>query len=123
MKLSLLFYRNLRQIKGKFYSWAKFFLSFFLQGKKVCVSLGLRTAIMASMIIPTGKRSLSNEEKGQFGSGPEDKLYEFTLEKVIEERCDEFDEQLDLQGMEIVHRDYRPIAASIFNYTVIAKKI
>ncbi len=118
MKLLFIFYRNLCQIKGKFYSSAKFFLSFFLQGKKVCVSLGLRTAIMASMITPSGKRSLSSEEKGHFGSGTSDKLYEFTLEKVIEERCDEFDDQLDLLGYEILNRDYRPIAASIFNYKV-----
>lgn len=123
MKLLSIFYRNSRQIKGKFYSSAKFFLSFFLQGKKVCVSLGLRTAIMAAMITPTGKRSLSKEEKGHYGSGPEALVYEFTLEKVIEERCDEFDDQLDLMGFEILARDYLPVAASIFNYKVIAKKI
>jgi hypothetical protein len=48
------------------------------------------------------------------------KAYVFHLDKVIEERCDEFDYYLEDNKYTIVARDLIPIATSIFNYRVTA---
>ena len=44
------------------------------------------------------------------------------LDRVIEERCDEFDYELEEEGFEIINRDLEPIATSIFRYRVVALK-
>jgi hypothetical protein len=45
-------------------------------------------------------------------------IYTIQLDKVIEERCDELDYILEDNGYDIIHRDMRPVATSIFNYTI-----
>lgn len=54
---------------------------------------------------------------------PLDKVaYLFELDKVIEERCDQFDIELESDGFIIVSQDLAPAAVSIFNYKVVAYK-
>lgn len=50
------------------------------------------------------------------------KLLQYTLEKVIEERCDEFDYQLEEEGFKIIEREFKRVATSIYNYQVIVFK-
>lgn len=71
----------------------------------------------------SSKRKLANEELEKLGLSIGGDVWEFSLEKVIEERCDEFENELEFNGWEIVEREYTPIAASIFNFKVIAQKI
>lgn len=66
------------------------------------------------------KRALKSEEKQKFNLPSNSKAFEFCLDKVIEERCDEFDYYLEDNGYEIANREMIPIATSIFNYKVIA---
>lgn len=47
----------------------------------------------------------------------------FELEKVIEERCDDLDYYLEDQGYEILHREYKRVATSIYDYQVYVIKI
>jgi hypothetical protein len=50
------------------------------------------------------------------------KLYKYSLDKVIEERCDEFDYILEEEGFEIVTREMIRVATSIYNYKVIVSR-
>lgn len=45
-------------------------------------------------------------------------IYTIQLDKVIEERCDELDYILEDNGYDIIHRDMKPVATNIFNYTI-----
>lgn len=47
-----------------------------------------------------------------------DQVFVIQLFKVIEERCDELDNQLDDQNYEIIHREYKRVATSIYDYEV-----
>jgi hypothetical protein len=47
-----------------------------------------------------------------------DTIYKITLHKVIEERCDELDYEIEDNGYEIIHRDMTRVATSIYNYDV-----
>ena len=67
-------------------------------------------------------KKLDIHEKKNFGIEPKHEAFKFILEKVIEERCDEFDYELEEQGFIIVDRDMISVATSIFNYHVIAYK-
>ena len=71
---------------------------------------------------PTRKRALDNSEKQKYNISQDKKAYLFEFDKIIEERCDEFDYQLESDGYTIVFQDLEPAAVSIFNYTVIAYK-
>lgn len=71
---------------------------------------------------PTKKISLTEKEKEKFEIPKNAKAFEFHLEKVIEERCDEFDMALEEDGFEIVDRDMIRVATSIYNYVVTAYK-
>jgi hypothetical protein len=69
---------------------------------------------------PTRQTTLDKIEMKKH-SIPEDReAFLFELDKVIEERCDEFDYQLEGEGYTIVSQDMEPAAVSIFNYKVIA---
>ncbi len=68
------------------------------------------------------KRLLTIKEKLALGLSAQDHVYEFMLDRVIEERCDEFDYELEEEGFEIINRDLEPIATSIFRYRVVALK-
>ncbi|MCT4641451.1 MAG: hypothetical protein N4A33_04080 [Bacteriovoracaceae bacterium] len=50
---------------------------------------------------------------------PTKQAYIIELEKVIEERCDELDYNLEYQGYQIIHRDYITLSTNIYNYKVI----
>ncbi|MBC77161.1 MAG: hypothetical protein CME64_14210 [Halobacteriovoraceae bacterium] len=71
---------------------------------------------------PDEKRLLTDSEKKAIGVENEDSAYEFILDRVIEERCDEFDYELEDEAYTIIKKDMEPIATSIFKYTVIASK-
>ena len=70
---------------------------------------------------PTSRRALNAQEKKRFNLTEDQQAFEFTLDKVIEERCDEFENELEFEGYEILETEHTPIAASIFNFRVIAK--
>ena len=61
----------------------------------------------------TRQQSQSLEFSSELGP-----IYLIELDKVIEERCDELDNMIEDQGYEIIHRDYKIIATSIFSYKV-----
>jgi hypothetical protein len=73
-------------------------------------------------MLPDRKELLDSAEKEKHSILAKHEAYAFYIDKVIEERCDEFDYTLEDDGYIIVYRDYEPAAASIFNYTVIAYK-
>lgn len=62
------------------------------------------------------KRDATEEEKSKFNIT--EKCYVIELFKVIEERCDELDYEIDEEGHEILHREYTRVATSIYNYQV-----
>lgn len=70
----------------------------------------------------TRQTELDEDEKSNFEISIDKEAYLFELDKVIEERCDEFDIQLEGDGFVIVSQDLSPVAVSIFNYKVIAYK-
>lgn len=45
-------------------------------------------------------------------------IFVIKLFKVIEERCDELDYQLEEEGYDILHQEYIRVATSIYNYEV-----
>lgn len=65
------------------------------------------------------KRKATLEEREQFKIKEE--CYIIDLFKVIEERCDELDNEIDEEGYEIIHREYTRVATSIYNYQVFFK--
>ena len=58
-------------------------------------------------------------EKYQLQSNTD--LFMVELNKVIEERCDELDNEIDDAGYEIIHREYIRVATSIYDYLVFFK--
>ena len=68
------------------------------------------------------EKILSFDEKKYYSIDPSREAFCFYLDKVIEERCDEFDLILEDDHFEIVDREYETIAANIFNYKVICFK-
>ena len=71
---------------------------------------------------PDRKISLDNNEKVKHNIPRDKEAILFELDKIIEERCDEFDYELEEQGYLIAFRDMETAAVSIFNYKVIAYK-
>jgi len=71
---------------------------------------------------PNRQRKLNLKETKEFDIPKGFEAFIFSLDKVIEERCDEFDYQLEDQGYEIVHREFKRVATSIYNYEVVAYK-
>lgn len=71
---------------------------------------------------PHHKRKLSDSEKEKIDIPSHWSAFEFGLDKVIEERCDEFEYELEEHGYEIFNRDYIRVATSIYNFRVIAAK-
>jgi hypothetical protein len=63
---------------------------------------------------------LDEDEKKKHGIAVSSQAFLFELDKVIEERCDEFDIELEQDGFTIISQDLDPAAVSIFNYKVIA---
>lgn len=45
-------------------------------------------------------------------------IYKISLQKVIEERCDELDYIIEDMGYEIIYRELNRVATSIYNYSV-----
>lgn len=74
------------------------------------------------MMIPARERLLEITEKQKYNIPLDKEAYLFEFDKIIEERCDEFDNQLEGEGYIIVFQDLEPAAVSIFNYKVIAYK-
>ena len=70
----------------------------------------------------TRQTELDEDEMSKFKIPIGKKAYLFELDKVIEERCDQFDLELEAEGFVIVSQDLCPAAVSIFNYNVIAYK-
>ena len=73
-------------------------------------------------MIPDQIRELDELEKEKLGFTSNESIFEYILEKVIEERCDEFDYHLEESGFEIISRDFKRVATSIYNYKVIIHK-
>jgi hypothetical protein len=65
---------------------------------------------------------LDEDEKSKFKIPLDKEAYLFELDKVIEERCDQFDYELEEDDFVIVSQDLIPVAVSIFNYKVVAYK-
>lgn len=68
----------------------------------------------------TRQTELDEDEKSKLDIPLEMKAYLFELDKVIEERCDQFDYELEEDGYTLVSQDLSPVAASIFSYRVVA---
>ena len=73
-------------------------------------------------MIPDRETRLDNTEKERLGIPLEKEAVIFEFDKIIEERCDEFDFELEQLGYTVVSQDMEPAAVSIFNYKVIAYK-
>lgn len=71
---------------------------------------------------PDRKSTLDNTEKLKYKIPLDRDAFLLELDKIIEERCDEFDYELEEEGYTIVFRDMETAAVSIFNYKVIAYK-
>jgi hypothetical protein len=71
---------------------------------------------------PDRKITLDDTEKLKYKIPLDRVAFLFELDKVIEERCDEFDYELEEQGYVIANRDMETAAVSIFNYKVIVFK-
>lgn len=69
---------------------------------------------------PTRKTKLDANAMAKYGVPPGSEAFLYELDKVIEERCDEFNYILESDGLTIVFEDLEPAAVSIFNYKVIA---
>lgn len=67
-------------------------------------------------------RKLTSSEKEKYNLSQQSEAFEYFFEKVIEERCDEFENELESDGFEIIDRDYIPVATSIFNFKVVCLK-
>jgi hypothetical protein len=66
------------------------------------------------------KLKLEDYPHFRLSSGSE--LYRYSIDKVIEERCDELDYILEEEGFEILDRNMIRVATSIYNYEVIVSK-
>ena len=71
---------------------------------------------------PDRIENLTDEEKHKFSIPLTTDAFRYSIDKVIEERCDEFDYTLEDDGFEIIHRDLMRVATSIYNYEVIIIK-
>ena len=65
------------------------------------------------------KKEASSEQLEKFNIN--ESCFVIELNKVIEERCDELDYELDEAGHEILHREYIRVATSIYDYFVFFK--
>ena len=68
----------------------------------------------------TRQTELDKDEKLELEIPLDKEAFLFELDKVIEERCDQFDNELEDNGYVIVSQDLSPAAVSIFNYKVVA---
>ena len=55
----------------------------------------------------------------EFNLNSKQEVFQYCLDKVIEERCDELDYMLEDDGFEILDREMTRVATSIYNYQVI----
>ena len=74
------------------------------------------------MIVPTRKEEVTQKERIKYKILEQHEAFVFELDKVIEERCDEFIYQLEDEGYTLVSEELEPVAVSIFNFKVIAYK-
>ena len=68
------------------------------------------------------QEKLTQEEREKYNIKDNSLAYRFYLDKVIEERCDEFDYILESEGFEILNQEMIRIATSIYNYEVTVTK-
>lgn len=73
-------------------------------------------------MLPDREFILSLDDKKERKLDLKLKITDFFLDKVIEERCDEFDYNLESDGYIILERDYETAAPSVFNYRVTVYK-
>lgn len=73
-------------------------------------------------MIPARESLLDDDQKKKYKIPLDKEAYLYEFDKIIEERCDEFDNQLESEGYTIVYQDLEPAAVSIFNYVVVAFK-
>jgi hypothetical protein len=73
-------------------------------------------------MIPARETKLDNNEKLKYDIPLDKNAFLFEFDKIIEERCDEYDFELEALGYTIVFQDMEPAAVSIFNYKVVAYK-
>lgn len=71
---------------------------------------------------PERETILGTEEKLKYKIPLDREAFLYEFDKIIEERCDEFEYQLEREGYTIVSQDLEPVAVSIFNFKVIAYK-
>ena len=71
-------------------------------------------------MIPTRQKPLERNEKLKFKIPIDSEAWIFEFDKIIEERCDQFDYELEEEGYIIISQELTPAAVSIFNYKVIA---
>jgi hypothetical protein len=70
----------------------------------------------------TRQTQLDEDEKSKLKIPLDKEAYLFELDKVIEERCDQFDFELEDDGFVKVSRDLSPAAVCIYDYKVVAYK-
>jgi hypothetical protein len=70
-------------------------------------------------MLQNDKKSLTAEQFKEYSIDPTWEAYELTFSKVIEERCDQFENEFKSEGFEIIISDLIPVAVSIFDFRLI----
>lgn len=73
-------------------------------------------------LIQLKKIDLDSTKRNKFQIDPKINVYFLFREKIIEERADEIDYDLESMGYLIIHRDLVRVATSIYNYKVYCVK-
>jgi len=68
------------------------------------------------------KRNLNENEYQLYQIDSDWEAFEFYYSKVIEERCDQFEYELESEGYEVFNRDYIPIATSIYDFKLVVAR-
>jgi len=64
------------------------------------------------------RQNVEEQELKEMNLETYDNVFKIKLEKVIEERCDELDHEIESCNFEIIHRELKRVATSIYNYDV-----
>jgi hypothetical protein len=65
------------------------------------------------------KKALTTEQYKEYSIDSTWEAYELYYSKVIEERCDQFENEYRSEGYEIIFSDLEPVAVSIFDFKLI----
>ena len=70
-------------------------------------------------MLENNKQALTEQQYKEYSIDPSWEAYELTYSKVIEERCDQFENEYQSEGFEIIFSDLIPVATSIFDFRLI----